>query len=174
MKVKKCIGLFIGVFIFYISPQFGYAQDKKMNMADFEKRKQEYVKEKAELTPEEAQRYFPLNNELNQKKFELNRQHREKIEKMRKNKEITDEEYRNILENDVEIKLKEAELDKEYAEKFEKVLPPEKLYKARQAEKHFIQQEVTRFRKENRNNTTPNKGNQIKSNPNSRSGRNKK
>ena len=174
MKIQKYIGLLIGAFIFYISPQFGYAQNKKMDMADFEKRKQEYVKEKAGLTPEEAERYFPLNNELNRKKFELNRQHREKIEKMRKNKEITDAEYRNILENDVEVKLKEAELDKEYAEKFEKILPPEKLYKARQAEKNFIQQEVTRFRKENRNNNTQNKGNQIKSNPNNRSGKNKK
>ncbi|MGB4568222.1 MAG: hypothetical protein WBH96_04470, partial [Dysgonamonadaceae bacterium] len=132
-----------------------------MDIADFEKRKQEYVKEKAGLTPEEAERYFPLNNELNQKKFELNRQHREKIEKMRKNKEITDDEYRNILENDVEVKLKEAELDKEYADKFKKVLSPEKLYKARQAEKNFIQQEVSRFRKEN---NMQNRENQRKSN----------
>ncbi|MGB4340907.1 MAG: hypothetical protein WBJ59_03125, partial [Dysgonamonadaceae bacterium] len=134
-----------------------------MDIADFEKRKQEYVKEKAGLTPEEAERYFPLNNELNQKKFELNRQHREKIEKMRKNKEITDDEYRNILENDVEVKLKEAELDKEYADKFKKVLSPEKLYKARQAEKNFIQQEVSRFRKEN---NMQNRENQRKSNSN--------
>jgi uncharacterized membrane protein YgaE (UPF0421/DUF939 family) len=111
-----------------------------------------------------------LNNELNQKKFELNRQHREKIEKMRKNKEITDDEYRNILENDVEVKLKEAELDKEYADKFKKVLSPEKLYKARQAEKNFIQQEVSRFRKEN---NMQNRENQRKSNSNNRGAKNK-
>ena len=170
MKIQKTIGLFIGAFIFYISPQFGYAQNKKMDIADFEKRKQEYVKEKAGLTPEEAERYFPLNNELNQKKFELNRQHRKKIEKMRKNKEITDDEYRNILENDVEVKLKEAELDKEYADKFKKVLSPEKLYKARQAEKNFIQQEVSRFRKEN---NMQNRENQRKSNSNNHGAKNK-
>jgi hypothetical protein len=61
------------------------AQDRKMNVGDFEKRKQAYVKEKAALTDEEAQRYFPLNSELNQKKFELNRQYRQKFEKRRKN-----------------------------------------------------------------------------------------
>lgn len=125
------------------------AQDRKMNVEDFEKRKQAYVKEKAALTDEEAQRYFPLNSELNQKKFELNRQYRQKLEKARKNNQkMSDEEYRQIIENDVELKMKEAELEKEYAAKFDKVLSPEKLFKAQQAEKTFIQQEVARFRQQ--------------------------
>lgn len=125
------------------------AQDRKMNVEDFEKRKQAYVKEKAALTDEEAQRYFPLNSELNQKKFELNRQHRQKLEKARKNNQkISDEEYRQIIENDVDLKVKEAELEKEYSDKFDKVLSPEKLFKAQQAEKKFIQQEVARFREQ--------------------------
>ncbi|GEM_PF-487854 len=172
MKIQKTIGILISVFIFYIFPQLGHAQDKKMDIADFEKRKQEYVKEKAGLSSKEAEQYFPLNNELNQKKFELNRQHREKIKQIHnKNEEITDEEYRKILENDVEIKLKEAELDKEYSDKFEKILPPEKLYKARQAEKNFIQQEVNRFRKEN---NIQRKDNQRNSNSNNRGVKNKK
>ena len=89
---------------------------------------------------------------------------------MRKNKEITDDEYRNILENDVEVKLKEAELDKEYADKFKKVLSPEKLYKARQAENNYIQQEVSRFRKEN---NMQNRENQRKSNSNNHGAKNK-
>ncbi|HOM62975.1 MAG TPA: hypothetical protein PL097_03985 [Dysgonamonadaceae bacterium] len=125
------------------------AQDRKMNVEDFEKRKQAYVKEKAALTDEEAQRYFPLNSELNQKKFELNRQYRQKLEKARKNNQkMSDEEYRQIIENDVELKMKEAELEKEYSAKFDKVLSPEKLFKAQQAEKTFIQQEVARFREQ--------------------------
>ena len=125
------------------------AQDRKMNVEDFEKRKQAYVKEKAALTDEEAQRYFPLNSELNRKKFELNRQYRQKLEKARKNKQkMSDEEYRQIIENDVELKMKEAELEKEYSAKFDKVLSPEKLFKAQQAEKTFIQQEVARFREQ--------------------------
>jgi hypothetical protein len=125
------------------------AQDRKMNVEDFEKRKQAYVKEKAALTDEEAQRYFPLNSELNQKKFELNRQYRQKLEKARKNNQkMSDEEYRQIIENDVELKMKEAELEKEYSAKFDKVLSPEKLFKAQQAEKTFIQQEIARFRQQ--------------------------
>ena len=46
----------------------------------------------------------------------------------------------------MEIKVKEAALDKEYAPKFEKVLAPEKLFKAQQAERNFMQKEVNSFR----------------------------
>ncbi|MEA4918388.1 hypothetical protein [Proteiniphilum sp.] len=122
-------------------------QNRKMNMADYEKRKKEYVTKEAGLTQEEATKYFPLSNELTQKKFNLHKSHRDKIEKIKENSNISEKEYKKMLEDDVEIKLKEAALDKEYSAKFEKVLSPEKLYKAQQAERDFIQREVTNFRK---------------------------
>ncbi len=123
------------------------AQARKMNMADYEKRKMEYIQKEAGLTQEEANRYFPLYNELSKKKFELHKRHRDKVEKMKQsNKNMSNEEYRQLLENDVDVKLKEAELDKQYSEKMEKILSPEKLYRAQQAERKFMQQEVMKFR----------------------------
>lgn len=120
--------------------------NRRMNMQEFEKRKMEYIQKEAGLSDAEAKLYFPLSNELTKKKFELHRQHREKVQKLKENNNISDEEYRKLLENDVDIRLKEASLDKEYAPKFEKVLNPEKLFKAQQAERDFMQQEVTNFR----------------------------
>jgi hypothetical protein len=129
------------------------AQNKKMNMADYEKRKMEFIRKEAGLTQAEAAKYFPSNNELAQKKFELHKLHRDKVQRIKDNSNISDEEYRRMLDDDVEIKVKEAALDKEYAPKFEKVLSPEKLYRAQQAEKIFIQMEVNNFRnaQENKN-----------------------
>ncbi|SFL39194.1 hypothetical protein [Proteiniphilum acetatigenes] len=127
-------------------------QNRKMNMADYEKRKKEYVTKEAGLTQDEASKYFPLSNELTQKKFKLHRSHRDKVQRIKDNSNISDEEYRRMLEDDVDVKLKEAELDKEYSAKFEKVLSPEKLFKAQQAERDFIQREVTNFRNEGRSN----------------------
>ncbi len=121
-------------------------ENRRMNMLDYEKRKSEYIQKEAGLTQAEADKYFPLNNELTQKKFELHAKHREKLREIRENNNISDEEYRKLLENDVEIKVKEAALDKEYAPKFEKVLSPEKLFKAQQAERDFMQKEVNNFR----------------------------
>lgn len=115
-------------------------------MADYEKRKMEYIKKEAGLTQEEANKYFPLNNELTQKKFDLHKRHRDKIDRIKDNNNISEEEYRKMLDDDVDVKLREAALNKEYSAKFEKVLSPEKLYRAQQAERSFIQKEVTNFR----------------------------
>lgn len=131
----------------YASTLLAQRQDnRRMNMQDFEQRKREYIQKEAGLTRAEADKYFPLSNELTQKKFALHKQHREKLQRIKENSNISDEEYRKLLENDVDIKVKEAALDKEYAPKFEKVLSPEKLFKAQQAERDFMQIEVTKFR----------------------------
>lgn len=121
-------------------------QSRRMNIEDYEKRKIEFIGKAAELTQAESDKYFPLNNELMQKKFELRKRYRDKVQKIKDNSNISDEEYRKLLENDVELKLQEAALEKDYTEKFEKVLTPEKLYKAQQAERDFMQKEVSNFR----------------------------
>lgn len=127
-------------------------QNNRMNIEEFEKRKVEFVTKEAGLTKSEADKYFPLNNDLTKKKFELRKNHRDKIEKIKDSGKISDAEYKKLLEDDVEVKLQEAALDKEFANKFGAVLSPEKLYKAQQAEKNFLQKEVSNFR------STQNKG----------------
>ena len=121
-------------------------QNRRMNIEKFEKRKVEYIKKEAELTNSEADKFFPLNNELTRMKFELRKNHRDKVQKIKDNSSISDAEYSKLLEDDVEVKLKEAALDKEFAKKFEGVLTPEKLYRAQQAERDFMQQEISNFR----------------------------
>lgn len=145
--MKKNITLLCFTLILSIFTSTAIAQNRRMNMAEYEKRKMEYIQKEAGLTKEEAARYFPLYNDLSKKKFELHKQHRDKVEKMKQsNKNMSNEEYRQLLENDVDVKLKEAELDKQYSEKLEKALSPEKLYRAQQAERKFMQQEVMKFR----------------------------
>ncbi|MDR1517724.1 MAG: hypothetical protein LBS52_06495 [Dysgonamonadaceae bacterium] len=145
---RKIALLLTGLFLCLTTVSI-YAQrdGRRMNMADFEKRKMAYIQKEAGLSKEECDRYFPINNELSRKKFELHRQHRQKIQKMKEdNGNMSDEEYRALLENDRDVKLKEAELDKLYSKRLEQTLSLEKLYKAQQAEKKFMQQEVAKFR----------------------------
>ena len=144
--MKKNIVLLCFTLIISVFASTATAQVRKMNMADYEKRKMEYIKKEAGLTDAEANRYFPLYNDLSKRKLELHLQHRNKVEKMKQsNKNMSNEEYRQLLENDVDVKLKEAELDKQYSDKLEKILSPEKLYRAQQAERKFMQQ-VMKFR----------------------------
>jgi hypothetical protein len=144
--MRKSIILIVCVLLLPIQFSTLSAQNRKMNMADFEKRKMEFVKKEAGLTQDEANKYFPLSTELTKKKFDLHKRHRDKVQRIKDNSNISDTEYRRMLEDDVDVKIKEAALDKEYSVKFEKVLAPEKLFKAQQAERSFIQKEVTNFR----------------------------
>lgn len=145
--MKKSIIILFSILAFSAFSFSLYAQQRQMNIKEYEKRKMEYIQKEAGLSQEEANKYFPLNNELTRKKFDLHKQFRDKAQNMKQGN-MSDEEYRKLLENDVNLKLKEAELDKEYSDKFEKVLSPQKLYKAQQAERTFIQREVTKFREE--------------------------
>ncbi len=148
--ILLCCTLLLPLFTLNLSAQSAQGQrqnNRRMNMQEFEKRKREFVQKEAGLNQDEANKYFPLSSELTQKKFELHKQHREKVQRIRENSNISDGEYRKLLENDVDIKVKEAALDKEYAAKFEKVLTPEKLFKAQQAERDFMQSEVANFRR---------------------------
>src|SRR5690554_1852925 len=123
--VLFCFALLLSGYPFTLLAQ--KQDNRRMNMQEFQKRKMEYIQKEAGLTQAEADKYFPLNDELTRKKFELHKQHREKIQRIKENSNISDEEYRKLLENDVDIKVKEAWLDKEYATKFEKVITPEML-----------------------------------------------
>lgn len=150
--MKKILSL---IFLsFFINVLFINAQssDKSlMNLQAFEKNKQEFIMKEAALTQEEADKFFPLNNELQKKKLELHRKHQEDMKHMKESENISDAEYEQLIEENINLKMKEAELDKEYSEKFNKLVSPQKLFKAQQAERTFMQEELRKFR-ESKNN----------------------
>ena len=136
------------------------AQDRMMNVQEYEKKKMEYIIQSAGLTPEEAQKYFPLNLELSRKRFEMNRRYRANLDAMENRNNLTTQSYRQMVDGNVDLQMKEAELLKEYSEKFNKVLSPEKVYRAQQAEKEFMKQQLKEFRSNNGNNSdNENRGN---------------
>ena len=133
----------------FLNVLFINAQDPDksfMNLQKFEKNKQEFIMKEANLSQQEADSFFPLNNELQKKKLELHRKHQESLKQTKESTDITEEEYKELIENNIDLKMKEAELDKEYSEKFNKVMSPQKLFKAQQAEKVFLQEELRKYR----------------------------
>lgn len=125
----------------------GQNSDKSfMNLQEFEKNKQEFIVKQAGLTEQEADKFFPLNSELQKKKMELHRQHQENMKQTKESSNISDDEYKKLIENNLDIKMKEAELDKLYSDKFNKLMSPQKLFKAQEAERSFMQEELRKYR----------------------------
>jgi len=141
MKLKITIILFF----FSIGLFYGYAQNsagKKFDVQDFKEKRKEYIIKEVGLTKEEADQFFPLSEELLDKKYELNRAIRAKARELRQKQDATQAEYDLLVDNILDMHIKEAQLEKEYYQKFKKVLSSEKLYKFHRADKQFMRKTV--------------------------------
>ncbi|MBQ8520767.1 MAG: hypothetical protein IJ456_05210 [Bacteroides sp.] len=111
------------------------AQGKKCSKEEFQERKRAYMTEKASLTPEEADRFFPLYFELQEKKRQINGRawHYAK----EKEATATDAEYEKIVDGFADAQIQSCTLDKEYQEKYKAFLSPKKIYQLYRAEIKF-------------------------------------
>jgi hypothetical protein len=91
-------------------------------------RKIAIITEKLELTPEEAQKFWPLYNEYEEKLSKIHEKKRESHKNFEENKDnLTDEDYKKFADTYVDSKLEEAELTKEYKDKYCEILPAKKV-----------------------------------------------
>lgn len=118
------------------------AQGDKQQHRHFDKeafmaKRNAFITAEVGLTPEEAQVFIPLCNELQQKMFEVGRECRKLSRELKSKDSPTEADYSKTNDECTGVKLKEAALEKEYYEKFKKILSAEKLYKYRRAEYKF-------------------------------------
>ncbi|GHT46852.1 hypothetical protein AGMMS49965_24650 [Bacteroidia bacterium] len=114
------------------------ANDKE-RLEKFQKFKDErinYISQQMGLTDEEKAKFTPIEQELQQKKFDLYRKLREERGKF-KDEEPSEADTKKLLELRAENRKKEAELDEEYTNKMLEVLPASKVAKYAEAEKEF-------------------------------------
>lgn len=124
------------------------AQEKKHKGEKFGEKREKIKAQKIafitgilDLTPEEAQVFWPVYNEYNKKLDELTTD-KMKIMKDANKKlaEMTEKEAELLGDKIVEFEISEASLLKEYHSKFKKVLPKTKILQLYQAEHKFKKQ----------------------------------
>lgn len=103
---------------------------------EFQAKQKEYITRKAQLTPEEAEAFFPLFFELQKKKFTLERDARRSIKKKRGEK-MNEEQCREFVNKMSDVKIEVAKLEKEYSAKYLNVIPACKLLGVQHAEISF-------------------------------------
>jgi hypothetical protein len=110
-------------------------QDRKENI---ETMKIAFITKKLDLTPQEAQKFWPVYNQYNDKAKELRKKRRQDNRETRMNfDELSDKEIEQAIDNDMTYRQKELDLQKEYHEKFKAVLPVKKVAKLYAAEEQF-------------------------------------
>ncbi len=110
--------------------------DQRLSKDEFRARQQAYITEKAGLTPQEAEAFFPLYFELQDRKHQLNE---EAWQLMREGKKenLTDDRYDEIMEGVYDARIASDRLEKTYYGKFKKILSSKKIYQVQRAEMRF-------------------------------------
>jgi hypothetical protein len=88
-----------------------------------------YITERLGLTPEEAEKFWPVYREYSNKRQEIRKQFREAKER--------GEDEQKLLDLDLKIKQQELDLEKDYTVRLQKVITAQKLMNLRQAEGDF-------------------------------------
>jgi Spy/CpxP family protein refolding chaperone len=111
------------------------AQERKENI---ESMKIGFITQKLDLTPTEAQVFWPVYNQYSDKMDELRKKRREdKREAKRNFDELSDKEVEQEVDNEIIFRQKELDIQKEYHAKFKSVLSIKKVAKLYAAEEEF-------------------------------------
>lgn len=110
--------------------------DQRLSKEEFRARQQAYITEKAGLTVAEAEDFFPLYFELQDRKHQLNDE-AWKLMREGKKEGVTEARYDEIMESVYDARIAADRLEKSYYGKFKKILSSKKIYLVQQAEMRF-------------------------------------
>ncbi len=97
-----------------------------------------FITDKLDLSVEEAQKFWPVYNELQNKLEALHSEKRKLMKAIHSNIETTsDKELEEKTSRIVHINLDKAKLELEYYEKFKKIMPIKKVFILNHAEREF-------------------------------------
>ncbi len=133
--MKKLKYLFI--LLFCIPAYTGIAQTGKTKQ-DIEAYKVAFITKQVELTPAEAQTFWPLYNDYQQKKEDLRQLQLKENKKANADfSNLSDTEIEKLIDNQVINEQKEVDLLKDFHKKAKAVLPAKKVAKLYKAEEDF-------------------------------------
>lgn len=117
-----------------IGCQISFAQNNKEKI---EALKVAFIAKELSLSPQEAQVFWPVYNEW-QDKIEAIKSKRKEFKRIRENPEaLSDKEIEAYLSSELMVRQRETELFKEYTERLRKILPIKKVALLYKAEEEF-------------------------------------
>lgn len=108
-----------------------------------------YITERLSLTPEEAEVFWPVYNDFENRKGEINHNKRKIGEEFSNNQEnLSDAEINKMLDEGNKLNKEEADLTIQFDKKFREILLPAKVMKLYIAEVQFRNYLINRFREQ--------------------------
>jgi hypothetical protein len=124
----------------------GFAQNKKA-LEKIESARIALITERLELTPAQAEKFWPLYREYNMQRKQLRQEFRQMRQELDL-KELSDEKSEEFMQKRLEWKQTELNLEKKYAERLSEVISSKQLLRLRSAEEEFQRRLLERIQQQ--------------------------
>jgi len=125
------------------------AQEQERSAEKIKALKVAYITERLSLKPEEAEVFWPVYNDFESRKNEINHNRRKIGEEFNKNQEnLSDAEINNMLDEGIKLNKAESELAVQFDKKLREILLPAKVMKLYIAEVQFRNYLINKFREQ--------------------------
>ncbi|WP_167609397.1 hypothetical protein [Maribellus sediminis] len=146
----KRIFAIIFISLFLVSQGFSQEKNRDGNQDRWEKYRSEkvaFLTNKLDLTPQEAEKFWPVYNAMEKERSEVQKSRRDLEKQVREaTEQSSDHEIIKLTREFASNLEKEGMLATEYNEKFLKILPPQKVLKMYKAEGEFRMYMFRKFR----------------------------
>ena len=145
MKTCNCFNMKIFTFIMLplLMAHSALAQDEDA-LRKVESARIALITERLELTPEQAEKFWPLYREYVAKRQEIRREYMDARRSVNGEK-LTEEESKQLLTKGHELKEKQLALEKTYSDRFTNVITTRQILQLRKAEEDFRQMLLDRL-----------------------------
>jgi len=130
-----------------MSALFGSMAQSPEAMEKIEAAKIALITERLELTPEQAEKFWPIYREFGKQRQEIRRDFDQARRKFDPNK-ASEEENKKMLEMANQVKERQLKLEREYSERILKVITTRQMNNLRKAENDFKEMLLRRIRAE--------------------------
>ena len=120
-----------------------YAQNKKA-MEQIESARIALITERLELTPAQAEKFWPLYREYNEQRRLLRQEFRDTRQGVDM-QNLTDEQSKELVQKAMDMKQRQLNLEKKYSERMTSVISAQQMLRLRNAEKDFQQMLIRRI-----------------------------
>lgn len=143
INMKSITSLFLVLFISL--GLFAQTEEEKNKQEKIEAFKRTFITMQLGLTVEEAEKFWPLYNEVNNQIRSIREEYRSKYNEDFDPDALSDEELQQSIDDYFEMEQARLDLWKEYTQKFTEVLPLNKVVMLSMVEAEFKRQIMNKF-----------------------------
>jgi len=137
----------VPIFLILLFISFGTFAQNKEAMKKIESARIALITERLGLTPDQAEKFWPVYREYNMQRREIREEFRN--ERQGANlQNMSEEESKQLVQKSMDMKQKELNLEKEYSKRLTEVISTQQLFKLKNAEKDFQQMLLQRIQEQ--------------------------